>query len=454
MVLEKRFLLNIFNNHWMNKRYSLFVFLILDLIIIFIHFLVKGNSYLNNNITQNLIWFSSLWILFSYLTERYYDLKKFRIRRKYIYLLYFLYKTLITVFLIISINIVLYIFKKNDIILSFDYFINLASIYGGVIVLNILISFFIIRNVNKKELWIFLGYEFKKNILQKEISSKRGNIILEGWELVENNSKEIKNIDGIIIDDNPDPEKFKKIISKLKLLEELSVISTLDWCNRYLEKYPSSIFDQNQILLKSQYFSNINSFSRVKRLGDLLLSSFLLFITFPIIFLAGLIIYLQDKGPIFYSQKRTGKNGKIFIIRKLRTMRIDAENKGVQWANRDDSRITKIGKILRMTRIDELPQLLCVIKGEMSLIGPRPERPEIDEKLIESIANYELRYKVLPGLSGWAQINYPYGASLNDAREKLSYDLYYVRNMSIPLDFLICIRTMRLIWNMKGALPK
>ena len=142
MILEKKLSFNFFNIHWINRRFSLLVFLAVDLLIIFINFLITENYYFDKNITQNFIYFISLWILFSYLTERYYDLKKFRIRRKFIYLLYFSYKTLITIFLITFVNIILFIFKKNDFIINLDYFINLASIFGGVIIFNILISFF------------------------------------------------------------------------------------------------------------------------------------------------------------------------------------------------------------------------------------------------------------------------------------------------------------------------
>ena len=134
MILEKKLSFNFFNIHWINRRFSLLVFLAVDLLIIFINFLITENYYFDKNITQNFIYFISLWILFSYLTERYYDLKKFRIRRKFIYLLYFSYKTLITIFLITFVNIILFIFKKNDFIINLDYFINLASIFGGVII--------------------------------------------------------------------------------------------------------------------------------------------------------------------------------------------------------------------------------------------------------------------------------------------------------------------------------
>ena len=134
-------------------------------------------------------------------------------------------------------------------------------------------------------------------------------------------------------------------------------------------------------------------------------------------------------------------------------MRTDAERQGAQWSSRSDPRITNLGSLLRITRLDELPQLWCVLTGSMSLIGPRPERPEFDKMLYQKIPYYEFRYQIRPGLSGWAQVNYPYGASVEDSANKLSYDLYYLKNFSFLLDLLILFKTMRLVFNAKGALP-
>ena len=135
-------------------------------------------------------------------------------------------------------------------------------------------------------------------------------------------------------------------------------------------------------------------------------------------------------------------------------MKIDAEKNGPEWAKNNDERITYIGNILRRSRIDELPQIISVIKGEMSLIGPRPERPEFNKKLNKSIPNYYLRNYIKPGLSGWAQVNYPYGASLEDAKKKLSYDIYYIRNFSFWIDLIILFKTARIVFNGIGSRPK
>ena len=192
----------------------------------------------------------------------------------------------------------------------------------------------------------------------------------------------------------------------------------------------------------------------IKRIADIIFSGILIFLTLPIVTLAIVFIKLEDKGPIFYSQIRTGLKNKKIRIWKLRTMYANSEDGEAKWAIKDDKRITRIGKILRKTRIDELPQLFSIIIGEMSLIGPRPERPELDDKLSTKIMYYNYRYLVKPGLSGWAQVNYPYGASVEDSEKKFSYDLFYMKNFSIWLDILIFFKTMKLIFNAKGATPK
>ena len=217
---------------------------------------------------------------------------------------------------------------------------------------------------------------------------------------------------------------------------------------------PSEFFEEKNVsnLIISHSAKNIQL--RLKRLGDLILSLVLLSFTSPIVIFASILIFLEDKGPIFFSQIRTGKKSKVIKIYKLRTMKMDAEKLGPQWAKKNDIRITRIGSILRKLRIDELPQLLNVIVGDMSLIGPRPERPEFDIILKEKIPLYEMRFQIKSGLSGWAQVNYPYGSSLEDSKNKLSFDLYYLKNFSFFLDLLILFKTIRLVFNAKGAVPK
>jgi sugar transferase (PEP-CTERM system associated) len=190
----------------------------------------------------------------------------------------------------------------------------------------------------------------------------------------------------------------------------------------------------------------------LKRILDIVASLGLLLFTLPTLILAAIAIGLDSPGPIFYRQERVGRNGALFTIYKFRTMRVDAESSGVpQWASVRDPRITAIGSFLRLTRIDELPQIWNVLRGDMSFVGPRPERPFFVKMLGAEILFYPERHRVRPGLTGWAQINYPYGASIEDARAKLSYDLYYVKNYSLLFDFLIILSTAHAVFSKKGA---
>ena len=183
----------------------------------------------------------------------------------------------------------------------------------------------------------------------------------------------------------------------------------------------------------------------LKRAFDLLVSSVVLLATAPLL-LAGMIaIRTEGPGSVFYKQERVTRDGVVFWILKLRTMRMNAEAKGAVWAAEKDNRITKVGNFLRRARIDELPQLVNILRGEMSFVGPRPERPMFVAELAHKIPLYNERHMVKAGLTGWAQINYPYGASIDDARSKLSYDLYYVKNFSILFDFVILLQTLRVV---------
>ncbi len=183
----------------------------------------------------------------------------------------------------------------------------------------------------------------------------------------------------------------------------------------------------------------------LKRALDLAVSLVLLALFAPILLAAALAIRLDDGGPVLYRQERVTRHGRVFAILKLRTMRVDAERQGAVWAASKDARVTRIGALLRRTRIDEMPQLFNVLRGDMSLVGPRPERPGFVAMLAEQLPLYRERHVVKAGLTGWAQINYPYGASIDDARSKLSYDLYYVKNFSILFDLLIIAQTVRVV---------
>src|SRR5262245_30312286 len=186
-------------------------------------------------------------------------------------------------------------------------------------------------------------------------------------------------------------------------------------------------------------------YKRARRLVDVALSIIIGLLTSPLMLLTALAIKLDSRGPIFYRQERVGIHNSAFRIIKFRSMRVDAEANGPVWAGEGDSRVTRVGRWIRKLRIDELPQLFNILRGEMSLIGPRPERPVFVEQLELRIPYYSERHLVKPGLTGWAQVRYPYGASFEDAREKHQYDLYYIKNQSPMLDALILLETMRIV---------
>lgn len=189
------------------------------------------------------------------------------------------------------------------------------------------------------------------------------------------------------------------------------------------------------------------------RLFDLTVSLVALAIVAPVMLLSALAIAIESgfRGPIFYRQKRVGCGGRTFSVIKFRSMVIDAEKNGAQWAAVGDSRITRVGGFLRKTRIDELPQFINVLQGDMSVVGPRPERPEFIRELEQQIPHYNLRHQIKPGITGWAQVHYPYGASIEDARKKLAYDLFYLRHGSLALDLLVALKTVRVCLVGAGA---
>jgi exopolysaccharide biosynthesis polyprenyl glycosylphosphotransferase len=190
---------------------------------------------------------------------------------------------------------------------------------------------------------------------------------------------------------------------------------------------------------------------KLKRLMDIVLSFILILVSLPVTFVTAVAIKLESKGPIFYKQERSGLNGKAFKIYKFRSMVTDAEKlTGPIWSMKDDPRITKVGKFIRRVRIDEIPQVINILKGDMSFVGPRPERPFFVEKLSQEIPLYKRRLKVRPGVTGWAQVKHKYDESIEDVKVKLRYDLFYIENMSLRMDFKIIIRTVFVVLFGKG----
>ena len=244
-----------------------------------------------------------------------------------------------------------------------------------------------------------------------------------------------------------------------------SLLESLDMRDPHVVRSVSvlSLFEQQQERLPPAFMGDIPftyndlpwaaTFSvqaQLKRMADLLLAALLLLITAPFMAVAASLIWLEDRGPIFYLQQRTGWFGHPFTVFKLRTMSVQSGSAPAQWTQVDDQRITSIGNVLRKLRLDELPQLLSVIKGEMSLIGPRPERPELEHQLELCIPHYRKRHWMRPGLSGWAQVSAPYASSIEDSDLKLSYDLYYLLHFNTWLDLLILFRTIKTVLKAGG----
>ncbi|MCD6193986.1 MAG: sugar transferase [Candidatus Aminicenantes bacterium] len=260
---------------------------------------------------------------------------------------------------------------------------------------------------------------------------------------IENIIKEYEIDDVVIINESIMPLISWKLINLR--MSGLKVHSFPNFFESITRKLPIN-YIEDQWVIYSQGFDNIGNriYRRIKRGSDIGLSLLFLIGSIPLTLIIGLLIKLTSKGPVFYTQERLGQNKNPFRIIKFRTMVIDAEKEKPQWAEENDTRVTKIGKILRKTRLDELPQLVNILKGEMSFIGPRPEREYFIKELEKKIPYFSLRFAVKPGLTGWAQVNYRYGASLEDALEKFSYDLYYIKNMSLFLDLRIILRTIRI----------
>lgn len=243
----------------------------------------------------------------------------------------------------------------------------------------------------------------------------------------------------------PMEELLRLRLRGVKIEEATSWLEKMSGKIEVEQLYPSWL-----IFAEGFQFSTV--FLVTRRLLSLVVSLFGLLLALPLIPLIALAIRLTSPGPVFYSQKRVGLGGSVFYCHKFRTMRQDAEaDTGATWADDDDPRITKIGKFLRSSRLDEIPQLWCVLKGDMAFVGPRPERPEFVEWLSREIPYYGVRHIVRPGITGWAQVRYKYGNTIEDAKEKLQYDLFYIKNASLGLDLLIMFQTVKIVLLGRGA---
>ena len=261
------------------------------------------------------------------------------------------------------------------------------------------------------------------------------------------------NIDEIVLAIN-DRRKTLPISELLDCkMSGVDMVDVLQFFERETSKIKLDHLHPSYLLFSDGFQQGIAR-QNIKRLFDIVISGLFLLVTWPIMALTALLIMLESgfKQPVLYRQVRVGEDGKPFQVLKFRSMRTDAEKDGkAQWAVENDSRITKVGRFIRKVRIDELPQIFNVFKGDMSFVGPRPERPEFVGELSDKIPYFSERHRIKPGITGWAQLSYPYGSSEKDSLEKLQYDLYYVKNHSLFLDFLILLQTVEVILFGKGA---
>jgi exopolysaccharide biosynthesis polyprenyl glycosylphosphotransferase len=257
-----------------------------------------------------------------------------------------------------------------------------------------------------------------------------------------------KRIWGIVIASGPEGSALRPLMDCK--LRGMRVLSAATFHEHYLGRIDLDLLTGNDLLLGRGYVAGQTA-AAFRRLSELGLGIVMLLLTLPVMAVTALAIKIDSRGPVLYRQQRLGLFDKPFTLFKFRSMTTDAEAGGPRWAQQRDPRITRVGRFIRSTRIDELPQLVNVICGDMSLVGPRPERPHFVEQLTDAIPFYRQRAYVKPGVTGWAQINFPYGASIEDAREKLAYDLYYVKNRSLLFDALILISTFRVVLSRQGA---
>ena len=354
----------------------------------------------------------------------------------------------------------------NGILMTVTTFSKIFTFYEGIILFGIITIFqiafryIVIMGVVEKERVVFVGEnDYTQDLL--ESVKKDGQYVFTaslnntdmkalGKEIVE--MYKTKKFD-VLVDFTDkllgDPKLTGKLLQYK--LEGLQYYNYLEFYETYENKLPISHLSPKWFLENTGFEIYHNNFNlKAKRLLDLFFAMLIGIFAAPVIILAAIIVKLESKGPVFFIQERIGEGNRKFNIVKFRSMTTDAEKDGPQWASKNDNRVTKFGKIMRATRIDELPQLWNVLRGEMSFVGPRPEREFFIQQLEKEIPYYNLRHTVKPGLTGWAQVMYPYGASVEDAYRKLQYDLYYIKHHSIPFDVKVLLKTVTIVIFGKG----
>lgn len=365
------------------------------------------------------------------------------------------YKTY-DIMLAISTNIFMMIFS----VFSGVFRINEALImFGTTALFQIVFKYIVLVGLVEKLKIIFIGQNEYTNTLKENLKKSDEYNLMAVFNEHSQDLTEIINIEynlmkpDIIVDFTDSLLKDHKLVEQLLKykLQGLQYYHYIDFYEVFERKLPVAHLDQKWFLENSGFEIYHNNFNlKLKRLFDIAFSLIIGIIVLPIIAISAVIVKLESKGPIFFIQERIGEGNLPFKIIKFRSMTTDAEKDGPQWATKNDNRVTKWGKIMRATRIDELPQLWNVIRGEMSFVGPRPEREFFIQQLEQEMPYYNLRHTVKPGLTGWAQVMYPYGASVEDAYNKLQYDLYYIKHNNTIFDIMVILKTINIVVFGKG----
>jgi sugar transferase (PEP-CTERM system associated) len=343
--------------------------------------------------------------------------------------------------------------------------LGLAFLTGSLVAWRSAYQWIIGRKMFLERVYVLGNGERAQAVVETLRTRKDAGMEVIGWDMTPIEKKERRQTFATVLEEftRPNPPVDRVIIALEDRRGELPVRELLQLrFNGIVVEDASALLER---LTGKLYLNTLNPSSfifsegfRVKpsqqiarRLVSTLTAGVGLLLVLPFFPLIVLLVRLSSPGPIFFHQTRVGMNGKTFKVHKFRTMRTDAEASGAKWATKNDPRVTRLGMFMRKTRLDELPQLWNVLIGDMGFVGPRPERPEFVPMLVEQIPYFELRHMIRPGLTGWAQVRYGYGATLAEAREKLEFDLYYIKHMTLGLDLLIMFETVKTIIRRQGA---
>lgn len=351
--------------------------------------------------------------------------------------------------------------------LTFVFAENIFGSLGEGFVIGTLVNYFILSSPGRilfdrldqkyrnNRRWLFLVPEKNKATIQKDLADNyfKGHVTFLSENELDKMTEHLNFAWTSIILGLEESDLDSKLAQELmqRRLQGQTVLNICDFYEKYWRKVPVDFLKRSWFVLTDGFILIENPIGlRFKRLMDFGCALILFSVTWPFMVLAAIAIKLDSPGPALFSQERVGKNGRRFKIYKFRSMVTDAEKNGAQWATRNDARVTRVGQFIRVTRIDELPQLFNILTGEMSFVGPRPEREEFNEKIEQVVPFYNVRHLVRPGITGWAQILFPYGASIEDAKQKLQYEIYYIKNYSIMMDIEVVLKTISVVLLGKG----